>query len=195
MTDKSQNTNQVKRSLANNDSFLEALRSLGAGSKMMKKPFLSSSGEIKPSQSLDFGGLSNQQEKLEQQRWGFYQDYLDLRKREQVVWTKQEQEVKLQVKAILSELKQIAAATKNLTKEVNVAAAQAPAETGVYHLNFFEKLRLALIELKKRVEESATWLATFNQKSKKRNYYWAQFKKSGTKYTLSADRYMATQVG
>ena len=99
------------------------------------------------------------------------------------------------MQAILNELKQIATSTKTLTKEVEVAAMQAPVEAGVYHVNFFEKLRRALVELRKRVEESATWLAAFNQKSKKRNYYWAQFKKSGTKYTLSADRYMATQVG
>ncbi|MFH1840846.1 MAG: DUF5660 family protein [Candidatus Shapirobacteria bacterium] len=191
MTNKS-HSGQAKRPVANNDSFLEALRGLGSGG--IKKG-LPRSGEMTPGQDLDFDNFQEQQEKLENQRRFFHQDYLNLRRREEVIWTKQEQEVKLQVKAILSELKQIAASTKDLTKEITFAAAQTPVEAGVYHLNFFEKLRLALIELKKRVEESATWLAAFNQKSKKRNYYWNQFKKSGTKFTLSADRYMSTQVG
>ena len=182
---------QSKRLPISDNSFLEALRGSGGGAKKT----LPQTGMMAPGQTVDFAAFQEQRQRFERQGWAFQQDYLDLRRREQVIWTKQEQEVKLQVQAILNELKQIATSTKTLTKEVEVAAMQAPVEAGVYHVNFFEKLRLALVELRKRVEESATWLAAFNQKSKKRNYYWAQFKKSGTKYTLSADRYMATQVG
>lgn len=190
MTNKNQ-TGQAKSSPAAGDSFLEALRGLAHAGKN----FPAQGGEMKAGQPLDFASFQEQQQRLEQQKWTFQQDYLNLRKREEIIWTKQEQEVKLQVQAVLNELKQIAASTKTLTEEVEVAAMQVPVEAGVYHVNFFERLRQVLIELRKRVEESATWLAAFNQKSKKRNYYWAQFKKSGTKYTLSADRYMATQVG
>lgn len=188
MTNTKSQANQVRPRRAGNDSFLEAMRGLGSD-------VADSFGELKPNQALDFDRFQDQEEKLKHREWGFQQDYLNLHKQEQLVWTRHEQEVKTQIGTILAELKQLAASTKNLAKEVTLAAEQVPAEAGVYHINFFQKLRLALVELRKRVEESATWLAAFNQKSKKRNYYWGQFKKSGTKFTLSADRYMSTQVG
>jgi len=76
-----------------------------------------------------------------------------------------------------------------------VASKLEPVEPGVYHLNFFERPKQAIIIFRKKIEDSASWLALFNQRAKKRGYYWTQFKKSGTKFLLSQERYMATQAG
>jgi len=114
---------------------------------------------------------------------------------EKLVFSKTDQEAKLQVKALQAELKKLAASTKKLTKEVTIAISQEPVNPGVYHVNYLERLRGWLVLLKKRIDESATWLAEFNQRSKKRHYYWNQVKKSGTKFMLSQERYMATQAG
>jgi uncharacterized phage-associated protein len=92
-------------------------------------------------------------------------------------------------------LKNLAVATKDLVQEVEKATKIEPVDPGLYHLNFFEKLKQTIITLRKKIEDSANWLALFNQRSKKKNYYWSQVRKSGTKFMLSQERYMATQAG
>jgi len=198
-----------RKKVPSNDSFLEALRDLGEGivnsaahdvvGGIIQETFdqitSRKAGELKPGETLDIKKLTATEEKLEAQTKQFTQDFLDIHRQERLIWIKKEEETRLQIAVILEELKKLASATKNLAKEVDVAAKQVPAEPGVYHLSFFEKLRQTLILLRKKVEDSATWLAAFNQRAKRRNYYWAQVRKSGTKFMLSQERYMATQVG
>lgn len=194
------NTNiHNKKRLTNSDSFLEALRDLGSGitdsiardviqgvpEEAFKQISGRKSGELKPNKPLF----------LSETRESFSQDFLDIRRQERLIWSQKEQQTKLQIAAILEELKKLTQTTKNLAKEVEVASQQVPVEPGVYHVSFFEKLRQTLILFRKKIEESVTWLSAFNQKAKKRNFYWAQVRKSGTKFMLSQERYMATQAG
>jgi len=202
----SQKGNQKKR-LPSTDSFLEALRNLGGGiadsavndvAKGITQEAVSQivgkkSGELKAGEELDFNNLTT--EKVETLPKTFSQDFLDINRQERIIWKQEEEKVRLQIAAILEELKKLAAATKNLAKETKVANEQVPAIPGEYHISFFEKLRQTLILIRKRVEDSASWLAAFNQRAKKRNFYWAQVRKAGTKFMLSQERYMATQVG
>ncbi|MGB9911080.1 MAG: DUF5660 family protein [Microgenomates group bacterium] len=182
------------------DSFLEALRELGkdiqnsateAGKGLIEeaKNQLTGKGEIYPNQPKTF------QEEKEPFVSPIRPEFT-LSQQEKVLWNQEKQQVQIQIKAILEELKRLAQATQNLTKEVQVAASQPPpVEPGKYHLSFFEKLRETLKLLRQRVENSVTWLQAFNQRKKIRNYYWAQVRKAGTKFMLSQERYMATQVG
>jgi len=114
---------------------------------------------------------------------------------EKIVFTKAEQELKVQISLIQTEIKKLILSTKNLVEETKITVEQFPSNPGVYHLNFLEKVKKAIILLKKRVDESATWLHEFSQRSKRRSYYWAQVKKSGSKFMLSQERYMSTQAG
>lgn len=200
-----------KRPLASNN-FLEALRDLGSGvtdsavrdvakgiprttfNQLVGKP----AGEVKPNQPLELDKLAREKreaQRRERQAWGFQQEFLSLRRQEKIIWTEQEQKTKLQIEATLEELKKLAVSTKKLAQEVKIATQQAPVEPGVYHLSFFERLRQTIVLFRKRIDDSTTWLTAINQKSKKRNYYWAQVRKSGTKFMLSQERYMSTQMG
>lgn len=125
----------------------------------------------------------------------FQQEFGVARSSEKLVFNQAEQAVRVQIQALQAELKRLSLSTKKLTREVEIASVQPPVSPGVYHVNFLEKLRTWLVLLKKRIEESATWLSEFNQRSKKRNYYWNQTKKSGTKFMLSQERYMTNQAG
>lgn len=185
------NVANIRKQTANTDGFLEALRNLGG----TVSDSLGKVGELKPNQSLNLNELKQGQEYREKQRWQFQQDFLDIRKQEKLIWTRAEQETKLQITALIQELKKIAESTKELAKEVQIAAVQAPVEPGSYHLSFFENLRETILLFRKHIQESASWLAAFNQKAKKRNFYWRQVRKSGTKFMLSSERYMATQAG
>ena len=203
-----QRASQKKR-LPSTDSFLEALRNLGGGvvdsavndlakgipQEAANQILGKKSGELKAGEEIDFKKLINKEERIETLPTSFSQDFLDIRHQERIIWRQEEEKVHLQIAAILEELKKLAAATKNLAKETKVANEQVPASPGEYHISFFEKFRQTLILIRKRVEDSASWLAAFNQRAKKRNFYWAQVRKAGTKFMLSQERYMATQVG
>ena len=180
------------------DNFLEVLRELGEGTIDTTVDQITGrkrSGELKPDETIELEQFARETVEREKFTQEFEQEILGLRHREKLVYTKEQQEIKLQIKAIQDELKKLAESTQGLAKEVEIAAKQVPVEPGVYHLTFFEKLRQIIIQFRQRIEDSRTWLAASNQRAKRRNYYWSQVKKSGTKFMLSAERYMSTQAG
>ncbi|MCJ7827918.1 DUF5660 domain-containing protein, partial [Patescibacteria group bacterium] len=122
-------------------------------------------------------------------------EYTNLLKQEQKLRRESQQEVTLQIQALRTELIELVKSVKNMSREVEVAAMQAPVEPGVYHLIFFEQLRETIVFLTKSLKESFNWLAVCNRRAKKRSHYWSQVQKSGTKFMLSQERYMATQAG
>jgi hypothetical protein len=205
--------NQVKRDKKySSDSFLEAFRDLGndfvdtfkddvvkkTGKDIIKtmtggRPSPGSTSEESPNFA---DGLYKRETDLEkkyrkQARW----QAEIARKEEKILFTRQDREVKLQVQALQEEIKNLAKATGDLAREAKIASLQTPPEVGKYHISFFEKLRNLIKSLKAQIQESSIWLAEWNRKSQKRNFYWRQAKKSGTQFTLSTDRQVSTQTG
>jgi hypothetical protein len=193
------------------DSFLEALRDLGGGvvdsathdlaegmaesaaGQIMDRP--KKTGRLAPNEAIDLNKIRSQETRRERKRFQFTQEFADLRRQEKMIFTRKEQQTKLQIKAIQEELKKLAESTESLAQEVKVATMQVSVEPGVYHLAFLERLRQFIALFRKRIEESRSWLSLANQRAKRRSHYWAQVKKSGTKFMLSQERYMATQAG
>lgn len=174
------------------DTFLETLKESRGTDGAQKRL----GGEIAPGESIDLRSVEEKAAELEKQYFErFYRQAEHLRREEKGVSDVKEQQLQLQVKTLQEELNQMAKATKDLEKEVEIAAFQAPVKPGAYHLSFFEKLSHFIRAFRTKIDSSAAWLAAFNQRSKKRNYYWAQVRKSGTKFMLSGERYMATQAG
>lgn len=149
------------------------------------------SGTLRPNEALSLDEIKER----EQFRRPLSREFFRVRQEERLVFKQEEQKTRLQIKAIQEELKKLAESTKDLAKEVEIASKLEPVEPGVYHLNFFERLKQAIIIFRKNIEDSANWLTLFNQRAKKRGYYWSQVRKSGTKFMLSAERYTATQAG
>lgn len=206
--------NQVKKDKKySSDSFLEAFRDLGndfvdtfkndvvkkTGKDIFKtmtgnRP---SPGSSSPEETPNFADdlykretdLENKYKK--QARW----QAEIAKKEEKILFTRQDREVKLQVQALQEEIKNLAKATSDLAREAKIASLQTPPEAGKYHVTFFEKLRNLIKSLKTQIQESSIWLAEWNRKSQKRNFYWKTAKKSGTQFTLSADRQISTQTG
>lgn len=208
------NKKRNKKRPISSDNFLEALRDLGsdvidstihdvvegtaesAVDQIRGRKPEKASGTLSPNETIDLGKITSREEETrERLRRQFTQEHADLRRQEKLLFTRQEQEVKLQIKAIQEELKKLAESTQGLAEEVKVATMQASVEPGVYHLTFLERLKQAIQFFRKGIEDSKTWLALANQRAKKRSYYWAQVRKSGTKFMLSSERYMATSAG
>ena len=179
--------------------FLEQLRELGEGvGQTLKKEVVKEIPKTALRQVL----------KIESSQGEIYQAP---EKKTEFVWSKQEmtsfylqekalrqesqQEIALQIQALRAELIKLVKSVRNMSREVEIAAFQAPVEPGLYHLNFFEELRETIIMLTKSIKESFNWLSACNRRAKKRSHYWTQVQKSGSKYMLSQERYMATQTG
>lgn len=186
-----------------NDSILESLRSLGSGvgktvtkdvigkgtSDALKSLFGSvpqpTQGEFRPNQPIDFS----------RERYNPY-----IRRPETVVRPAaikvEETGIKEKIEAVRMELRSLAQAVKKLHAEVTNQIDQAPVDPGIYHLNFFERLKGILKILRQQVEDSRSWLALWTSRnSKKKMGYWGLYKKQGTKFGLSSERTSATQAG
>ena len=128
--------------------------------------------------------------RLEQQQAG------EARRRpEHLVFSQKELARQQQITALQDQLQQLLAEVKGLGQEIEVAVEQQVVAPGVYHVNFFEKLRQLIRLMRQKIHDSATWLTAFNHRAKGKMGYWGQVKTSGTKFMLSHERYMVTQTG
>jgi len=208
---KTQKQNNKKTS--SQDSFLEAFRDLGADITSSAKNDLGKKGakdifdSVFPSNQPNPQNQENKQFpfnpfSVENQLEKRYQQQAKrteiIRREEKILFTRQQKETQEQVTALQEEIKKLAKTTADLSsqaKEAEITVMQEVPEVGTYHVNFFARLRKLIAELRSQIQESSFWLAAWNKKSQKRNYYWNQFRRSGSKFLLSSDRYVATQAG
>jgi hypothetical protein len=187
-----------KSQTTHNDSVLESLRTLGSGvGKTVAKDVTgrvasdalasllgqdSNQGEVRPDRSIDF--------QKERGAWGRRPE---MQTRAPYV-EQTELHLKEQIEAVRSELKALASSIKSLNTDIQRSIAETPVDPGVYHKNFFERLRSILMTLREQVDDSRTWLSLSNTRKQKRGY-WGMYKKHGTTFGLSNERTLATQAG
>lgn len=191
--------NQKKPINVVNDNILESLRGLGSnvakssvdvagkiGNDVLASLFgsLPKSGELKADQPVEFT-----RERVVQPQMARRPDVL----RPPVV-TMTEVNLKQQIDAVRAELKSIADSLKNLHMDVQKAISETPVQPGVYHINFFARLRSFLKLLREQIDDSRTWL-TISSNRKKKMGYWGMLKKHGTSFGLSNERSIATAAG
>jgi hypothetical protein len=120
------------------------------------------------------------------------------RRTETVIFHQKEEKAKQEIEFIKCEIKKIINTAENISGELVEAEKTVMAttvETGTYQINFFQRIRNLIILARKRLQESQHWLELFHTRQNQRSYYWGQVGKSGAKYMLSHERYMATQAG
>lgn len=120
------------------------------------------------------------------------------RSAEKMIFHRKEEEAKKEVEIVKAEIKKLVIETGDMSAEFREAektVMETTVDAGTYHLSFFNRVRKLIRLARKRISESKTWLQMFNSRNKQRNFYWAQVKKSGTKFLLSQERYMSTQAG
>lgn len=111
------------------------------------------------------------------------------------VFDRKELETKTKIRVIQEELQLLVKELAGMDQQLETAIEEEIANPGTYHLNFFEKLRRFLLDLRKRVADSANWLEISNQRKAAQQGFWGNVGKSGTKYLLSQERTVATQSG
>lgn len=186
-----------------NDNILESIRSVGNGvgnavvkdvaaktgadilaSLLGKMP---QSGDLTQNQMLE---LNRQQNQAERPAPRFQRQEVDLTPHIQAEQAKVAQELN----AIRSELKSLMSAVKDLSQAIEKSIDETPVEPGVYHLNFFSRLRSMVMILREQVADSKTWLDHSTNRKKKQGY-WNKAKTHGTMFTMNNERAIATQAG
>lgn len=175
-----------KPALPKFQNFIEAFKDTGSGkSDKVVKP--------QPNKGFDFESFLNQQEARvrAQERLRFDQ----IRHEEQIIFSRQNQETRLEIESLQVEIKKLAKEVGGVMIEAEKTSFQAVINPGVYHKNFFKRLLSLLTLARKKVSEGKTWLMLFNHRHQSRSAYWTGVSKGGTSFMLSADRTVATQAG
>jgi len=172
-------TTKKKKSSPKQQNFLEAFKDVPS--------------DTPKSESFDFENFLAQQEaKIRNQERTRFDS---IRREEQIIFSREQNQVKTQIESIQIQIKELAKDQVGLMEEIDITAFQAVVSPGKYHQNFFERL-LHLIKLaRKKVAESKTWLQMHNHRGQCKSAYWQGVKKSGTSFMLSADRTVSTQSG
>jgi hypothetical protein len=111
------------------------------------------------------------------------------------VFDRRREETKVRIQVIKDELKALAKDLAGVDISLQKVIEEEIVNPGTYHVNFFEKLRKVIIDLRKRVADSSTWLEAMTERAGKKQGYWGKVSAHGTKFMLSQERYMATQSG
>lgn len=216
MTFKGQGTKKARSvPTPKTDSFLESLRDIGgSGLDSVKrdvfqgipndfarqifgfeKPPTKANGEIARGQSLDIDAVLEGQKAENQVLRARLAQEQSLREQERVLFAQKSQDLKMELGALVQEVGSLAKTTQGLSREVQIATFQAPANPGVYHVIFFEKLREFIQSFRKKIENASLWLQSYNQRAQKRRTFWGQVGQSGSKRLLSPEDYLQRSAG
>lgn len=199
---------KTKLATPQTDNFIESIRDIGgAGLRSLKEDLLAPA----PKDLLDqlFGGIQKYQTKVQKELQPGQSIEIDsmlkeqrdenrvlklklareqqVRQEEEVVVEEKSQNLKLELSALGQEVNKLAKVTQGLARETQIAAMQAPANPGVYHLIFFEKLREFIQSFRKKIENASLWLQSSNKRAAKKRTFWGQVSKSGSKRLLSPE--------
>jgi len=139
--------------------------------------------------------LRMREQKVRQQERMLHQQQ---QRTETLVFHQKEESARKEIELIKEEIRKIIESSTEISSEL-ISAEQSvmttTVEVGTYQINFFQRIRRMLVLIRKRLSESKHWLEEFNSRKKNRSHYWGQVQKSGTKFILSHERYVATQTG
>lgn len=159
-----------------------------------RNPNKKTSGDIHAGESLEFADLlsGKHEENLKLKQQIAFERRLVTEEKE--VSEKRTNELKVQLQALMQEVQYLAKTTQSLGEEVEVATMQAPAQPGVYHLIFFEKIIEFIKNFRKNIDSASIWLGASNKRAEKKNY-WAMYKKKGSSFLLSGESYSQRSAG
>jgi hypothetical protein len=152
------------------------------------------SGELSAGDSMSMEDVINGKEEENKKLRGQIRLERNLADAEKRLSEQKSNELKVQLQAIIQEVQKVAASTGELAQELQVAVIQAPANPGIYHIIFFEKLLGFLQSFRKKINEASTWLQSSNKRAQKKNY-WNTYKKKGSSFLLSPDHYLQRSAG
>ncbi len=203
-----------KKQTPRTDNLLESLRDIGGDSfssikneagqipadffnQMFgwEKPKPKASGNLVPGQSLEIAQAYEEQKEENVMLRSKLAQEQSLRAQEQSLTTRKSQEIRMELNTLVQEVSSLAQTTQGLARETQIAVLQAPANPGIYHAVFFEKLRSFIISFRKKIENATLWMQASNQRAAKKKGFWGQVGQGGAKRLLSNEDYLQRSAG
>src|SRR3989339_557202 len=159
---------------------------------------LNSSYSNAPSPKPDFQGSSpfaefQRQKEVEKRR---LEQFHHARNQEwKGIYSAKQKELEQKIESIRAQLLQLVKKASKL-EETHRQVLETPIpEGGIYHLNLLDHIRLLIDLMSADIDSANSWLTSYKQRGKKMGAYWKHADVSGSKYTQSHERQMATSVG
>ncbi len=159
-------------------------------SQSAPEPKLSLSGILGLNQTIEF----NPQKHDQTPKINWSQEYI-LGNSEKQLTAKRDQDLSRALEEIRQEIKKLISTTDNLDKEIQDIALENIPEVSEYQINFLTRIKNFILNFRQNIDEAQSWLASFNTKKKKRNYYWstARNKKQGGEQYLTSNEHSASR--
>ena len=207
-------TKKSKQQAISRQSILESLKDLGGGAgdslkndlfqktsedffkELMGMPHGSPkrSGELSPGQPMNMSEALSGKEAENKQLRAQISLERKLSADQARLSDEKSNQLRVQLQALTTEVSKVAIATGTLAEATQVAMIQAPANPGIYHLIFFEKVLEFLQSFRKKIDEASVWMNSSNKRAEKKNY-WSMYKKKGSSFLLSPDHYLQRSAG
>lgn len=152
------------------------------------------SGELSPGDSLSMNEVLSGKEEENRHLKAQISLERQLASDEKRLSQEKANQLRVQLQALTSEVVKVAKSTQGLAEATEIAMIQAPANPGIYHVRFFEKLLEFLVSFRKKIDLAATWLQSSNKRAEKKNY-WNMYKKKGSSFLLAPDHYLQRSAG
>lgn len=142
-------------------------------------------GTLFPGQSIDI----NKKETTTNISWN--REFLfKTTTQEQAIFVNQHsQEIEKAINELRLEIKNLAKTTENLNQEIIQSIEQNVADFSEYQLNFFQRIKIIIVNFRQNITEASVWLESFNHKKNKKNAFWnkAKSKNGGEQYLMSGE--------
>ncbi len=120
-----------------------------------------------------------------------------IKEEEKEIYSRDKREARLEIEALKQEVEALAQEANNLEKILDVAAQQPIVNPGISDISFLRSLKNTIKNFLREVENSSIWLSAWNQKNKKKGFFWNMFasKKGGANFLLSSEHYVSRAAG
>jgi hypothetical protein len=116
------------------------------------------------------------------------------RQQERVVFSLADEQVRSEIQGIRQELALLVKSMGKVQAQIENAVIDNIVDPGVYHLNYFHKLKQWIVFLRQSLDDASSWLSVSSGR-KGKGHYWGQVSKSGTKYSMSQERQVQMGAG
>lgn len=111
-----------------------------------------------------------------------------------VLFSYADESLRKEIEGVRQELQMLVATMGQVEQQVEQAMMDNIVDGGVYHLNYFQKLKTWIKFMRKSLEDSSAWLQMAGGR-KSKGYYWGQVAKSGNMYSQSSERNVQMGAG
>lgn len=111
-----------------------------------------------------------------------------------VLFSYADESLRKEVDGVRQELQMLVATMGKVEEQIEQAMMDNIVDGGVYHLNYFHKLKEWIKFMRKSLEDSSSWLQMSGGR-KSKGYFWGQVGKSGNKYSMSSERNVQMGAG